>query len=183
MADKYERIKVNLETGEGLIIERETLLSKVHHAGNISWSICSWIVWMLLVRPLLLGVLWYLGYRTAAFQMYYLEGIKNVDFFTQYSAVILVIFFIIFGWNRYNGYRFRGKERRKPRGECGSEELAKYYKIKTDDADVLKNSNVDIYFEKDDTIVLKTDSGKEIKALYAPQNLKKHFSDSSDGGV
>lgn len=176
------RMKVNLETGDGLIIERENLLTKFQQVGKFSWSIACWVIWMLLIRPLIVTMLWYLGLRTAEFQMIALEGIKNIEFFTYYSCAIIAIFFILLGWNRYNVYRFRGKDRRNPRGACSSDDLAKYYNIEIADVAALQNSNVDIYFSGDESIILETDSGKKIKALYAPQNLQKHFSNMHDKG-
>jgi len=170
-----ERARVDLETGEGLIIEREALLPRVRRAGQYGWGLASWIVFIDLLRPLLAGILWIAGASLARRTVFSREGLRNPDFFLYYSLVILAIFLVFFGWNRYNFFRFRGADRRQPRGECESYELARYYDISMEDVEALSSADVEISFHQDERILIETDSKRMISALYAPQNPHKHF--------
>lgn len=175
MAKKAPRIKVNLETGEGLIIERTDVFSKLRQFSSWTYNIAAWTVWIILMRPLIVIFMWYLGVKIAQFQMIEMEGIRNVGFFAWATGGVTCIFLMMLAWNRYNVFLFRGKERRKPLPDCTDADFAKYYKISWSDVETLKNANVDIYFPGDETVILDCGEYGKIEALYAPLRLEKHF--------
>jgi biofilm PGA synthesis protein PgaD len=170
-----DRSRVDLETGEGLIIERESLLSPFRKAGQYGWGAASWLVMINLLRPVLAGLLWIAGEEWARRTVFSKEGLRNPDFFIRYSLVILGIFLVFLGWNRYNFLRFRGPDRRQPRGECESYELARYYDIGMEDMEALAGADVEISFEPDERIVIETDSRRTITAMYAPLRPQAHL--------
>jgi biofilm PGA synthesis protein PgaD len=170
-----DRSRVDLETGEGLIIERESLLSPLRRAGQYGWGAASWLVLVNLLRPVLAGLLWIAGEEWARRTVFSREGLRKPDFFIKYSLVILAIFLVFLGWNRYNYLRFRGTDRRQPRGECESYELARYYDIGMEDMEALARADVEISFNPDESIVIETDSRRKITAMYAPLRPQAHL--------
>jgi uncharacterized SAM-dependent methyltransferase len=81
----------------------------------------------------------------------------------------------MFSWNRYNAYRFRGKDKRRSSGAATPERMSEYYKVKPENIIDLQNSkNVDVYFLKDDIIEIGSENTSKFRALYAPQNQEKH---------
>ncbi len=174
MADNG-RERVDLETGKGLIIERASLVSKTRRFSEWTYNIAAWAFWFLLMRPLIITALWYLGFRVFYYQMVTLEGVRNPEFFSYGFLCMLGIFLAMLAWNRYNVYRFRGVERRKSRGECGPAELSAYYKAPQGQIESLRNSrNLEIYFRNDETIAVECGDGMRVEAVYAPQSLAKH---------
>lgn len=172
---KPARIRVDLETGEGLIIQRDSLLSSIRNTGKLCWGALSWLLWLDLLRPLLLAAFWIVGARLASYQVLHREGMANADFFVGYGLVIVGIFIALFLWNRYNYHKFRGTDRRRPRGDCAPGELAKFYGIRPRDAAHLDGRDIEISFHPDRSIAIRTETGRTIAALYAPQQIDLHF--------
>jgi poly-beta-1,6-N-acetyl-D-glucosamine biosynthesis protein PgaD len=171
------RVRVDMKTGEGLIIDRPGLVSKLKRYSEWTYNLLAWAFWLFLLRPLLILLLWYLGVRIAYHQMVFLEGFDNPAFFGFVAASIAVILAVAFAWNRYNYFRFRGVDRRKPSGPCGPEELAKYYKMSVQAVESLQMAPyVEVSFGGDETISLSAEGGRSVNALYAPQSLAKHRS-------
>ncbi|OGV57364.1 MAG: poly-beta-1,6-N-acetyl-D-glucosamine biosynthesis protein PgaD [Lentisphaerae bacterium GWF2_52_8] len=176
MPEKKQRVKVDFETGDGLIIDHPSLISKFRYYSEWTYNVLAWAIWLSLLRPLLIIGLWYIGIKLAWFQMVELEGFRNPEFFAYGFLSIFGIFLVMFLWNRYNYFRFAGKERRTSRGEASPSDFAQYYKTSEEDIASLRDArNVDIYFPGDDTIVLDCGNDKKIEALYAPLDLKKHL--------
>lgn len=170
---KQTRTKLNIQTGEGLIIERAEAVSGSRRLAEWTYNFMAWAFWFFLLRPLIIGALWYLGVRLAYYQMITLQGVKNPDFFVFSVAGIAAIFALMLFWNRYNVYRFRGVERRKSRGSCEPEELAEYYHCRIEDVEAMSNSrNVDVYFKGPELVEADCGTGVRFDALYAPQNPK-----------
>jgi biofilm PGA synthesis protein PgaD len=169
------RSRVDLDTGEHLIIERGSLLPRVRRAGQYGWGAASWILFVDLLRPLLAAFLWFAGADWTRRTVLSREGLRNPDFFIRYSIVILGIFLAFLGWNRYNFLRFRGADRRQPRGECESYELARYYGISMEEVEALSASDVEISFGPDESIVIETDSRRKVTAMYSPQRPHAHL--------
>jgi|GEM_PF-2200874 len=179
MGNKPERIRVDPETNRGLIIERVNLLSRLTVFSQWSYNAFAWFCWIFLLRPLLIAGLWYLGFKMTYFQMIELEGFHNPEFFRWLIIALCLIFLFMLFWNRYNAYRFRGKDRRRSRGECDSVDMAAYYKVSPDTIDRLKQAaNLDFYFGPE-SVSIDDGTGSRIQALYAPQNLQKHLGDPS----
>ncbi len=158
-----------------IIIERPSLVSKTRHYTEWTIHIIGWILWMLLIRPLIILLLWYLTYRFFKYEMFTLEGIDNPIYFGIGAGILVSIYLIMFVWSRYNAWRFKGKDRRKSRGDATPEAIAEFYKMKTEDISALQSSSkIDIYFL--DNELIEIDNGREnrIKALYAPLNQSKH---------
>jgi biofilm PGA synthesis protein PgaD len=158
-----------------LIIDSPKLMSKTRHLTEWSIQILGWIAWMIFIRPLIILVLWYVAYRFFNYQMFKLEGIENPEYFGIGAGILISIYLVMFGWSRYNAWRFRGKDRRHSRGEATPESMAEYYKVKAEDISTLQESkNIDVYFLNDDIIEIDDGKGRKIKALYAPFNQAKH---------
>lgn len=175
MSKNNDRVRVDLETQEGLIIDRASLLSNLRLALKFGWGVGSWLIWLDLLRPVLLAAVWTLGLWIGKTRLSGEGGRGSLEFFLYYSIVLAAIFLLTFGWNRYNFYKYRGTDRRRPRGECGSAELARYYAVDPSEIERLSAANVEIHFGEGDEITIHTDGGHRVVALYAPQNLDKHF--------
>jgi len=170
-----DRVKIDLKTGEGLIIDKPGLITKLRRVSEWTYNLLAWAFWLFLLRPLVILALWYLGVRLAYHQMVFLEGFDNPQFFAFGSLSIIFIFTIAFAWNRYNLIRFKGLDRRKPPGNCTEEDLAKHYKISPKDVESFQAAPyVEIAFFGDESIELNAGAQKT-KALYAPQDLAKHL--------
>ena len=175
MSNENVRIKVDMKTGEGLIIDRPGLISKLRRYSEWSYNLFAWIFWLFLLRPIIILILWYLGVRIAYHQMVFMEGFNNPAFFGYGFLAVVVILLVAFGWNRYNFLRFRGTDRRKHQGDCIAEDLAKYYNVPTNAVTSFQMSPyVEIAFQSDETIEVNTGSQKT-KALYAPQHLARQI--------
>ena len=160
---------------EHLIIEKPTLVSKTRHYTEWTLQIMGWILWMLFIRPLVILILWYVALRFFNYHMFKLEGISNPQYFGMGAGILVAIYVGILAWSRYNAYRFRGKDKRRSSGSATPEKMAEYYKVKPEDIIDLQNSrNVDIYFLDNDIIELTSEKTSKIRALYAPQNQRKH---------
>ncbi len=170
---KQTRTKLNIATGEGLIIEKSDAVSSVRRMSEWTYNLLAWAFWFFLLRPIIIGALWYLGVRLAYYQMITLQGVKNPDFFTCSAGGVALIFVVMLLWNRYNVYRFRGVERRRSRGECSVQEMADFYHCRPENIESLSNSrNIDIYFKSREEIEADCGNGVRFPAVYAPQNPK-----------
>ena len=158
-----------------LVIDRREAISKIRNYSELSLNTMGWILWLVLIRPFVLLVIWYISYRFFKYHMCTLEGIDNPGFFGIGTGAVLLIFLSLFAWSRYNAWRFGGLDRRKSRGEAGTAEIANYYKISIEDTEKIKNApSLKIYFDKNEYIKIQTDYSAEIKALYAPLGPQKH---------
>jgi len=182
MNGSKERVKVDVETGKGLIIDREAMVSKTRRLSEWTYNAAAWAFWLFLMRPLIITMLWYLGLRVAYYQMVSLQGIRNPEFFSFGFLALLAIFGAMLAWNRYNVYRFRGVERRKSRGVCEAQDLARYYRVAEEEVDGMRNSSrLDVYFDAADAARIDLGPSGEVKALYAPQKASLHFEGLKDG--
>ena len=158
-----------------MVIDRRDIVSKTR--GFTEWTLNSvgWILWIFLIRPLVMLIIWYISYRFFKYHMFTLEGIDNPGFFGIGAGTVFLIFLLLFAWNRYNLWRFGGLDRRRSRGQAGVAEIANYYKITEDEATKLRNAPVlKISFDKKEYIKILFDDGTEVEALYSPLNQKKH---------
>jgi poly-beta-1,6-N-acetyl-D-glucosamine biosynthesis protein PgaD len=73
----------------------------------------GWLIWFFMIRPLLLLTAWSFGFHIFYAQFVKLGEYKNLRIFGYYFLVMAAIYTVLQLWNRYNVYRFRGKERRK----------------------------------------------------------------------
>lgn len=159
-----------------LIIDRREAVSKIRNYSELTFNTIGWILWFVLIRPLVLLALWYISYRFFKYHMFTLEGIDNLEFFGLGAGTVLLIFTAMFVWSRYNAWRFGGLDRRKSCGEAGTAEIANYYKISIEEVEKIKNAfSIKIYFDKTEYIKIQTEDGTEIDALYAPLNPQKHI--------
>ncbi|MFA6567628.1 MAG: poly-beta-1,6-N-acetyl-D-glucosamine biosynthesis protein PgaD [Victivallales bacterium] len=163
------------KTVDNLIIESPTLVSKTRRFTEWTLHIMGWILWILLIRPLIIVTLWYAALYFFNYHMFKLEGIDNPEYFGIGAAVLATIYLGMFGWSRYNAWRFRGKDKRKSSGVATPEKMAEYYKVKPENITCLQDSkNVDVYFPGNDIIEIDSEKVSKLKALYAPQNQEKH---------
>ncbi len=179
MESENLRVRVDMKTGEGLIIDRPGLVTKLRRYSEWTYNLLAWAFWLFLLRPLAILVLWYLGMRVAYHQMVFLEGFDNPDFFGFGALAVVSILLVAFVWNRYNFLRFRGVDRRRPSGDCSEADLANYYKTGVAEIDALrKAAYVEIFFPGDEHVEID-DGARRTRVLYAPQDLSKHFRNGS----
>jgi len=159
---------------EEMIIDKREIISKKRGFTEFTLNTIGWILWFFLIRPLVLFIIWYIAYRFFKYHMFTLEGIENPDFFGIGAGTVLLIFLVMFLWNRYNIWRFGGLDRRKTRGVASAAEIAKHYKISEEEAEKLRNAQeIKIFFDQDDYIKVKLSDGTELKAFYSPLNSPK----------
>ncbi|OGV41718.1 MAG: poly-beta-1,6-N-acetyl-D-glucosamine biosynthesis protein PgaD [Lentisphaerae bacterium GWF2_49_21] len=158
-----------------LIIDRPALVSKTKYYTEWSLHILGWVAWMILIRPLIIVILWYVTLRFFKYELIDLEGMDNPEYFGIGAGVLIIIYLLMFGWSRYNAWRFKGKDRRITRGEATPDKMAEYYKVHQENILALQeSSNIDFYFLKDDIIEIDDGKKTKFKALYAPLNQAKH---------
>jgi len=155
-----------------MIIDKRDIISKTRSFTEFTLNTIGWILWFFLIRPLVLLTIWYIAYRFFKYHMFTLEGIQNPGFFGIGAGTVLLIFLTMFGWNRYNLWRFRGLDRRKTRDNASAAEIAKHHKITEEQAEKLRNAQtLNIFFEKDDYIRIELQDGTKFEALYSPLGL------------
>ena len=113
-----------------LIIDRPARLSDLRKRTEWSLTLIGWAIWFFLCRPLLLLTLWLLGVKQIYVHMVRLGGaIAVVEWLHWYSFVILAVSLAVLAWNRYNWFRFRGRDKRRRSADASLEEMAQCVSI------------------------------------------------------
>ena len=155
-----------------IIIDRPKLVTKTRQFTEMSIAIACWILWFFLLRPLIILLVWFLGYMFAYRHMIELGGIENVRFFAYQVVVLLGIFSAIYTWNRYNVLRFRGRERRKFTGDATDKGMGDFFCVSKEEVEQLKNCrNVAISFYENRKVELESSGIDKITAKYDPQSV------------
>jgi poly-beta-1,6-N-acetyl-D-glucosamine biosynthesis protein PgaD len=114
---------------DGLIIDVPHKMSAFRRGSDALLTVVATIIWMFAFRPLLLLVLWYVGFRVAHLHMIELQGIDNPRFFALLALMTIGTFGVQFLWSRYNAYRFRGLDRRRTMESVSTAEMAAHYAV------------------------------------------------------
>lgn len=156
-----------------IIIDKSFNLGFFRRNSERGIAAAGWLVWILMVRPLLLLTIWSFGFHIFYAQFVKLEGYKNLRIFGYYLLVMAAIYTVLQIWNRYNVYRFRGKERRRAGSPVSDKQLGAFYQISDQAVSALKkNPAIDIYFLEDQRIefgLAASSASSRISAVYDPQ--------------
>lgn len=132
----------------------------------------GWLVWFFMIRPLLLLTVWSFGYHIFYAQFVELGGYKNLRIFGYYLLVMAAIYTVLQLWNRYNIYRFRGKERRREGAPVSDKQMGAFYHISDQAVSSLKKDPaISVHFLSDQRVdfELTADSAQSpIAAVYDP---------------
>lgn len=165
--EKELRKKRTLDT---LIINRPEALKKTRRRIEFSLTTIGWVVWIFLCRPLLLVVLWYLGFRFFFRHMVDLGGLAGLQELKYlYLSVIILIVFFVRGWNFYNKVRYGKKKRRKFAPPVSEKRLEEHFKLPQGSAGQLQGMNViNVEFLEDHQLRIN-EPGK------SPKSFKGYF--------
>lgn len=115
---------------DSLIINRPEALNNIRRGAEISITTIGWIVWIFLCRPVLLVILWLMGFRFFFKHMIDLSGLSGLqELKLFYISVIIVIVLLIRGWNMYNKARYGKKKRRSVVKGVSEERLEGCFKL------------------------------------------------------
>lgn len=96
------------------IINTPEKISSFRRKGEWGITIIGWVIWLLVARPFLFVLLWLIGFKAFYTQMIKMRGLAGLfEFAGYYLFVIVFIYLSMRGWNLYNLYRFKGKDKRK----------------------------------------------------------------------
>ncbi|MGD8845398.1 MAG: poly-beta-1,6-N-acetyl-D-glucosamine biosynthesis protein PgaD [Desulfobacteraceae bacterium] len=157
----------------------EIIIDKPFHLGFFrrnserGIAVSGWLVWFFMIRPLLLLAAWSFGLHIFYAQFVKLGGYKNLRIFGYYLLVMAAIYIVLQLWNRYNIYRFRGKERRREEAPVSDKQMAAFYRISGRAVSSLKKeAAINVHFLSDQRIdfQLTADSAQSpIAAVYDPR--------------
>lgn len=160
---------------KSIIIDRPEALSSFRRGTEWSITTLGWMLWFFLCRPLILVFLWFIGVEIFYEHMLRLGGLKGLkDIWGIYLFIILVIFFIVRGWNVYNYFKFRKKDRRQQAKPVIPPELEDYFRMEPATAATIQTwPNVAVDFADHYALKLRDPSGKN------PQVFQAEFNPSS----
>ena len=148
--------KNNEEKKDDLIILRPKAISAMRKGTEMTATAVGWIIWAVLCRPLILAVLWYLGFKNFYEHMIRLKGIFGLgDLIFVYFTVVFVLYLVIRGWNSYNAWKFQGKERRVRSSSVSEQDLERLFNLPPqtiEQAQAWKGITID--FQSDDRVFL-----------------------------
>ncbi|MBF0503819.1 MAG: poly-beta-1,6-N-acetyl-D-glucosamine biosynthesis protein PgaD [Candidatus Omnitrophica bacterium] len=115
---------------EDLIIYHPHALNPLRRGMEWGMIAIGWFIWAVLCRPLLLALLWFLGFEIFYEHMIRLGGIKALAGFSFiYVGTVFVMYLFIRGWNFYNAKKFKNKNRRKNVRDVSVRDLENYFKF------------------------------------------------------
>jgi len=172
-------IKAIKKLKKTLIIDRPEALGPFRR--SLEWSITSigWIIWFFLCRPVILILLWLLGFRLFYEHMIRLGGLRGLqEFFWIYSGMVLSIFLILRGWNVYNLRKFNKKSRRQNSAVVTGLELEQYFKMPPGGMKDLQGwKDISIDFMSDHFLKITdtaTSDSRTVRALFNPTYRAPH---------
>ncbi len=170
--EHWEKELRRKRTLDSLIINRPEALNATRRRIEFSLTTIGWAVWIFLCRPLLLVVLWYLGFRFFFRHMVDLGGLVGLqELKLFYLSGIIVIIFLIRGWNFYNKVRYGKKTRRKSAPPVSTGQIEQYFKLPQGRAQQLQDMNeIKVVFESDHQLIIKdpTKSAEGFKGYFHP---------------
>ena len=122
--------KKNRFQANPLIISRPEALPPFRRAVESTIATVGWFIWFFLLRPLILILLWSVGFSFFMEHMVDLGGLLGLmDVAWIYVTIILIIFLIIQGWNVYNYFKYGGKSRRASVEVVSEKEMEEYLEM------------------------------------------------------
>ena len=139
-----------------LIIERPEAITGLRHGAEVSIITIGWLVWFVILRPLLLILLWYIGVRAFSRHMLYLKGWQTLEERSIiYILVVLGIYLVVRGWNVYNFRRFGKRNHRTDVRNVTEAELGRFFSLPAGSVEKIQSWNeVSVFFHKDHMISL-----------------------------
>jgi len=161
MAKKKKTIRKN--EYEGLIINRPEALSAVRR--STEWGVTSigWIVWIFFFRPVLLILLWYLGFKFFYRHMVALKGLQGlIEMWKLYFGTILIILLCIQGWSVYNKVKFRRKDRRQNVRSMSREDIEEFFRFAEKNSSEIQSwDDIEVDFNKKNKILIHKAGGRK----------------------
>ena len=145
------------EKKDDLIITRPQAISSMRKGTEMTATVAGWFVWAVLCRPLILVVLWFLGVEIFYEHMIRLKGIFSLaDSVIIYYVVVLAFYLIIRGWNSYNAWKFKGKDRRVKNVSVSDADLERLFKLQPRTLKKIRScKDVTIDVQSDDRLIFK----------------------------
>lgn len=160
---------------DDIIIEKPQLIRKFRFFSEMSLAVIGWAVWLFIIRPIFLVLLWFMGFRIFYEEIIQNESLKNFKQLWVYLFVIILLYTILQVWNRYNVIRFRGKERRRSSAPASEKEMGDFYEITEEDVRNLKKwKRVNVHFCPDHQIVFEDALDRDpaqIFGCYDPEKI------------
>jgi len=155
-----------------IIIDRPEALNPFRRGTEWSITTIGWIIWFFLCRPLILVFLWFIGMEIFYEHMIHLGGLQGLkEIWGIYLFVILIIFLVVRGWNVYNYFKFRKKDRRQQAPAVTAAEMEHYLKFEAGGVAAVQTwSNMAIDFSGHYALKLSDPSGKNPKVFHAKFN-------------
>jgi poly-beta-1,6-N-acetyl-D-glucosamine biosynthesis protein PgaD len=118
------------QQSEGLIIDRPGSMTHIRRGMELSVTTFGWIVWLFVCRPLLITLLWAMGFRFFYEHMVSLGGVYGLrELWLIYTSIIICILVFVRGWGVYNKMKFGKRQRRTTAVSVKPDELDKYYAL------------------------------------------------------
>jgi poly-beta-1,6-N-acetyl-D-glucosamine biosynthesis protein PgaD len=162
---------------EGIIIDHPGMISTVRRIAEWSISVASWALWVFILRPLLVLVLWSMGIEFFYSHMLEQGGIRNPRLFAAGLVVIALILVTVSGWNLYDRIRYGGKYKGRSRGIAENDFMGAFFNISNEDVRQIKQQKyIDVSFEDEHAIEFSFRGREEVvRGHYDPQRLEQHF--------
>lgn len=171
---------------DDIIIEKPQLIRKFRFFSEMSLAVIGWTVWLFIVRPIFLVLLWIMGFSIFYEEIIKNESVKNLKQLWVYLIVIMLLYTILQLWNRYNVIRFRGKERRRSSAPASDKEMGAFYEMTEEDVRNLKRwEMVDVHFYPDNQIVFEDAMDRDsaqICGRFDPDTMNTLKTTAGDGG-
>ncbi len=116
-----------------LILNSPSMQSLWQRYSSVILTFIFWVLWFFLWVPVATLLAWYLGYHLVYFEMFTLQGYKQVI----HDFVMFIISVAIMGgslaiWAAYNFIRFKGNDRRTKPQTVTLEDQAEFFGIDSD---------------------------------------------------
>lgn len=186
MVSRKQEKKSDIDIQE-IIINRPSLMTGTRMFTEFSVATIGWILWYALMRPVLMLLTWFLGLRFFYVEVIRMKGWQSLGQYGKYFLVIAVIYAVIQGWNFYNIWRFRGKDRRSGAGPVSDADMGSFYQISGQDVASLKDQKVlKVSLLENNKIVFEGERGGEkfeVAGLYDPWKKDEEMRKENSNGT
>jgi len=127
---------------ENLIINSPSMQSLWQRYSSFILTFIFWVIWFFLWVPVATLLAWYFGYHLVYFEMFTLEGYKEViQDFISFLVIVAIMGGSLAIWATYNFMRFKGKDRRSKPQTITLQDQAEFFGV--------DSSLLQIYQKKD----------------------------------
>lgn len=141
-----------------LIINKPEALKTHHKVTYVGVTFIFWLIIFYLWQPFISLVAWYFGFQFFYDHMIELGGYKEFgSILLLYTQIIAGLGVVFVAWAKVNEWRFKGKDRRKEGALVTHQEVAKHFKIDSNQLSTLINSkNIALDITDDMEIMVTT---------------------------